>query len=103
MRLHRPMKKLIQLSTLGFCDTNAQGFKFSAIFFRHMTLASDQRGNQHRKNGPGFPTLVRKIGLDQCPQASDHHLVANAENNRSIVSVSLDHSCKGGRAKISSE
>src|SRR5262245_57464768 len=66
--------------------------KFSSILIGNITLASDRRRNQQRKYGARFSSLMRKVCFNQSPQAAHHHLVAGAEHDCCIVSMSFNKS-----------
>src|SRR6185369_14838827 len=101
MRLHRPMKQLVQLSSLGFRQAMTQWFKFSPVFFCDVDLASNQRRNERCKDRSCFSPLMSEISFNQRAQASDHHLVADTEHDGSIISMGFNVRPKTRSAEVS--
>ena len=52
------------------------------------------------KSGRALPPLARQIRFDKSAQVADHHLVANAEHDRSIVAVRFHVGREASRAEI---
>src|SRR5262249_2190356 len=52
------------------------------------------------KQRASLATLMGEVRFNQCAQASDHHLVAHADNDSAIVAMRLDLRRERSRAKI---
>src|SRR5262249_50201300 len=80
-----------------------QRLEFATIFFTKVDLTPDHRWNQYRKHRPGFSSLVRKVRLDQRPEASDHHFVAGAYHYSGVVRVRFEKGRQGRSKEIAAQ
>ena len=48
----------------------------------------------------GLLRLMGEIGLNQRAQTSDHHLVADTQDDGPVVTVRFDQGCEGGGAEV---
>ena len=100
MRFHRLEKEPVQLSALAFGESMPERFKLPAFLIGDVGFASDHRRNHDRKQRPGFPPLMRQVGLDQRAETPDHHLVANSKNDRPVIGMSFNERRETRRAEV---